>query len=180
MYLAAVAPPRPASITTTRGPDFGAKSPLVEAAQPARPPPASTPRPTPNVRRNPLRVIVLMALLLLGDGCVREFPVLDRERRESTSADATASSELRADRLLDPLEHRLRRALQMHPPRQGRWRVLDPGPGQDEHNPGGGLDLPFLLHGKERGQRPRHFGRAPHAFHPGEPALGPDDFLPDD
>src|SRR5438445_7907498 len=116
-YFAAVAPPQPPPITTTRGPDFGAKSPLVEAAQPARPPPASTPRPTPDVRRNPLRVTVLMALLLLGDGCVREFPVLGRERRESTSADATASSELHADRLLDPREHRLRRALQMPPTR---------------------------------------------------------------
>src|SRR5260370_1877162 len=145
MYLAAVAPPQPPPITTTRGPDFGAKSPLVEAAQPARPPPASTPRPTPDVRRNPLRVTVLMALLLLGDGCVREFPVLDRERRESTSGDATASSELRADRLLDPREHRLRRALQMHRPRQGRRRGLDPAPVQDEHHPGARPHLPLLL-----------------------------------
>src|SRR6266404_6315846 len=74
-YFAAVAPPHPPPITTTRGPDFGAKSPLVEAAQPARPQPASMPRPTPDVRRNPLRVTALMALLLLGGRLRAGIPV---------------------------------------------------------------------------------------------------------
>src|SRR6267142_6529935 len=59
-YLAAVAPPQPPPITTTRGPALGAKSPFMDVAHPARPPDASTPRPSPDARRNPLRLTVLM------------------------------------------------------------------------------------------------------------------------
>src|SRR5437867_2763735 len=50
-YLAAVAPPQPPPITTTRRPDFCAKSETV-GAQPA----ASRPSPIPDVPRKCLRV----------------------------------------------------------------------------------------------------------------------------
>src|SRR3982075_1555608 len=51
-YFAAVAPPQPPPITTTRRPVFGAKSPLSAGAQPA----ASRPSPVPDAARNSLRV----------------------------------------------------------------------------------------------------------------------------
>src|SRR5688572_16775748 len=71
-YLAAVAPPQPPPITTTRGPFFGAKSPFIAVAHPPRPPPASTPRPrppsprppspSPEDRRNARRVTALIVM----------------------------------------------------------------------------------------------------------------------
>src|SRR5215204_157593 len=56
-YFAAVAPPHPPPITTTRLPDFGAKSPFVAVAHPPSAPTAATPRPV--VRRNCLRVTLI-------------------------------------------------------------------------------------------------------------------------
>src|SRR5438552_11160449 len=74
-YFAALAPPQPPPITTTRRPDLGAMSPVIGAAQPA----ASAPSPSPpaDVRRNRLRVIVLMcALRLRCGGIVDDYPRL--------------------------------------------------------------------------------------------------------
>ena len=59
-YLAAVAPPQPPPMTTTRRPVFGAKSPFIEGAQPARPPRAMVPRPAPAAFTNCLRDTVPM------------------------------------------------------------------------------------------------------------------------
>src|SRR5258705_1054857 len=81
-YLAAVAPPQPPPITTTRGPFLGAKSPLIVVAHPARLVPASTPSPSPEDRRNALRVTTL--ILVPPFQCRLEFSILDRDRREST------------------------------------------------------------------------------------------------
>src|SRR6267142_5603207 len=55
-YLAAVAPPQPPPITTTRRPGFCAKSETL-GAQPA----ASRPRPIPDVPRKSLRVQFIMS-----------------------------------------------------------------------------------------------------------------------
>src|SRR5262245_47318612 len=57
-YFAALAPPQPPPITTTRRPDLGEMSPVIGAAQPATR--APIPSPPADVRRNCLRVIVLM------------------------------------------------------------------------------------------------------------------------
>src|SRR5216683_2350694 len=91
-YLAAVAPPQPPPMTTTRGPFLGAKSPLIAVAHPARPAPASTPRPSPEDRRNALRVTTL---IVLAPPCCRlKCSILDRDRRESTDSTAALSREL--------------------------------------------------------------------------------------
>src|SRR5713101_478147 len=71
-YLAAVAPPHPPPITTTRRPLFGMKSPFIVGAHPPRPesadPPSSpSPRPAPEVLRNSLRVDRFMAVSSLGE-----------------------------------------------------------------------------------------------------------------
>src|SRR5260370_41805903 len=72
-YFAALAPPHPPPITTTRRPDLGAMSPVIGAAQPAAS--APSPRPPADVRRNRLRVIVLMcALRLRWGGIVGDLP----------------------------------------------------------------------------------------------------------
>src|SRR5262245_52676926 len=57
-YLAAVAPPHPPPITTTRRPGFGSTSPVPDA-HPA--PPIPTPRATPDILRNSLRVTCITA-----------------------------------------------------------------------------------------------------------------------
>src|SRR6266850_2327684 len=84
-YLAAVAPPQPPPITTTRGPFFGAKSPLIAVAHPARLVPASTPSPSPEDRRNARRVTALI-IVPPPPWCRIEFSIPDRDRRESTEA----------------------------------------------------------------------------------------------
>src|SRR2546427_7174438 len=71
-YLAAVAPPQPPPITTTRRPLLGMKSPFIVGAHPPRPesadPPSSpSPRPAPEVLRNSLRVDRFMAVSSLGE-----------------------------------------------------------------------------------------------------------------
>src|SRR5260370_4643159 len=66
-YLAAVAPPHPPPITTTRRPLFWAKSETV-GAQPA----ASSASPVPEVRRNSLRVD---AFIRPSPDCVRTTPL---------------------------------------------------------------------------------------------------------
>src|SRR6266446_3801854 len=66
-YLAAVAPPHPPPITTTRRPVFWAKSETV-GAQPA----ASSASPVPEVRRNSLRVD---AFIRPSPDCVRTTPL---------------------------------------------------------------------------------------------------------
>src|SRR5258705_3896815 len=84
-YVAGVAPPQPPRITTTRGPFFGAKSPLIAVAHPARLVPASTPSPSPEDRRNARRVTAL--IIVPPPPWYRiEFSILDRDRRESTDA----------------------------------------------------------------------------------------------
>src|SRR5262245_20475256 len=62
-YFAAVAPPQPPPTTTTRRAGFRARSPLPEAAQPARTPPAPAPNPTPaaDTRKKSLRVNSVIA-----------------------------------------------------------------------------------------------------------------------
>src|SRR5882724_7407406 len=73
-YLAAVAPPQPPPITTTRGPFFGAKSPLIAVVHPARLVPASTPSPSPEDRRNARRVTALIIVCrLLGAASNSQF-----------------------------------------------------------------------------------------------------------
>src|SRR2546428_2085498 len=69
-YLAAVAPPQPPPITTTRRPLLGMKSPFIVGAHPPRPvsaDPPSSPRPVPEVLRNSLRVSRVMAPSSLGE-----------------------------------------------------------------------------------------------------------------
>src|SRR5688572_22917698 len=72
-YLAVVAPPHPPPITTTRGPFFGATSPLIAVAHPTRPPPASTPNPSPPDRKNARRETTFM--VRLPPSCDVEFPI---------------------------------------------------------------------------------------------------------
>src|SRR5712692_6100767 len=70
-YFAAVAPPQPPPITTTRLPVFGAKSPCVAVAQPPSAPMAT---PTPVVRRNCLRVTLIHALRCEGGWLLGRWP----------------------------------------------------------------------------------------------------------
>src|SRR5438552_7643053 len=80
-YFAAVAPPQPPPITTTRLPVFGAKSPCVAVAHPPSTPTAT---PIPVVRRNCLRV-TLITLIPAPSASVHGFCGRPAAARRSVS-----------------------------------------------------------------------------------------------
>src|SRR5262245_16375866 len=87
-YLAAVAPPQPPPMTTTRLPLFGAKSPRIEGAQPATPLRAIAPSAAPDAVRNRLRVTVSIRLGLLAGGTLAQS--VSRTAPDSTAGHRSA------------------------------------------------------------------------------------------
>src|SRR6266850_278316 len=106
-YLAAVAPPQPPPITTTRRPGFCAKSETL-GAHPA----ASRPRPIPDVPRNSLRVQSLMRASVESDGAEaagrfvpgRKHSPPERDRDDQRDSAAPAERGRQEDRRPELLE----------------------------------------------------------------------------
>src|SRR5712692_2284845 len=162
-YLAAVAPPQPPPMTTTRCPALGAKSPLTVAAHPATPAPPSNSRPAPiaDVLRNSLRE----AFMVMPSSTITSISTgMPRNLQGYVLPVKGLVGRLACDGLLHLSQDFVGIALEMDGRLEDRRWVLDAAAGEDQQGARARIELARALELDQGGQRRRGLGRGPDAL----------------